>query len=250
MANFILTEWVFEGRNKAYGAYQLRKNYAKALWIGVFVSLFLVFGVILVLYFQNKSKEEAKEQVIYIDLENFTPTKDQTLIEPPKKQPPKQESPKIKQESSPNTQKVKNNTPEIVPKIQKDTAKNSQSSLKKDSLRANKPKAQDSLLIARDTTELKPFDSLDAFKTYLTEERKYPKQAVLEQTECVVAVIFYVNEDGSLTIRHINGCEDYFEEEVRRLFAKSPRWIPILKDDKAIRKLYKVDIKFKLSDLK
>src|SRR5687767_3058895 len=98
-ANKILTadilDLIFEDRNKAYGAYELRKTYNKrittALLITAGVALILFVASFVAKSINNRNAQiEAKEVV----LENIKPPEEEK-VEPPPPPPPKQEPPKV-----------------------------------------------------------------------------------------------------------------------------------------------------------
>ncbi len=84
---------LFDGRNKAYGAYELRKTYDKRItyaMTGTFmVCLLFIVGSILA---NGKKKNGPLELSTTVELENFK--KDEPKIEPPKPLP-KQDPPKV-----------------------------------------------------------------------------------------------------------------------------------------------------------
>ena len=93
-ANFL--DILFEGRNKEYGAYELRKNYERRLTIALMVTA----GVALLIFITaivsrsvgDSAKNKVKVQdVTLADIKTEEPVK----IEPPPPPPPKQEPPKI-----------------------------------------------------------------------------------------------------------------------------------------------------------
>jgi len=85
---------LFEGRNKAYGAYDLRKTYNKRITYAVVgtisLCLLLLIGSILA---NSGKKKEAKIFVQDMNLESVN--KDEKKPEPPPPPPPKQEPPKV-----------------------------------------------------------------------------------------------------------------------------------------------------------
>ena len=86
---------IFEGRNKAYGAYDLRKTYSKrityALIGTVAVCLLLILGSVLA----NSSKKKAVEVIAQdVNLENMK-QEEKKPEPPPPPPPPKQEPPKV-----------------------------------------------------------------------------------------------------------------------------------------------------------
>ncbi|MDW8297675.1 MAG: hypothetical protein RMJ97_12420, partial [Raineya sp.] len=73
--------------------------------------------------------------------------------------------------------------------------------------------------------------------------------ALAERKECNVFVAVFVNEDGKLEIdkeRANFSCEEYFNEEVRRLIANAPRFIIPDASGKPQRKKLMLKIPFEL----
>ncbi len=91
-----LLDILFDGRNKDYGAYELRKNYRRrlttALLITAGLALLIFISVIIGRSVGNDSKTKVKvTDVTLAEIKQEEPQK----IEPPPPPPPKQEPPKI-----------------------------------------------------------------------------------------------------------------------------------------------------------
>src|SRR6187549_3470609 len=90
-----LLDIVFEGRNKEYGAYQLRRTYNKRIknaLIGTVVLCALLIGASI---FANSSGDEKKDLVVQdVNLEAMK-QEEKRPEPPPPPPPPKQEPPKV-----------------------------------------------------------------------------------------------------------------------------------------------------------
>lgn len=87
---------LFDGRNKDYGAYELRKNYQRRLTTALLITagfaLLIFISVIVGRSVSNSDKSKVKvSDVTLADIKQEEPQK----IEPPPPPPPKQEPPKI-----------------------------------------------------------------------------------------------------------------------------------------------------------
>lgn len=86
---------IFEGRNKDYGAYDLRKTYnsriTKAIIATIAVCLIIVVGTFLA----KAVKKEATQQILVQDVQLKDIKKEEPKVEPPPPPPPKVEPPKI-----------------------------------------------------------------------------------------------------------------------------------------------------------
>jgi protein TonB len=86
---------LFEGKNKAYGAYELRKTYDKRLRNGL-LGMLLVTVVLSVGAIVSNSIKDDKVEVIAVDLSLENVNQDEKKPEPPPPPPPpKQEPPKV-----------------------------------------------------------------------------------------------------------------------------------------------------------
>jgi protein TonB len=91
--------------------------------------------------------------------------------------------------------------------------------------------------------------SPDVWSIYVKENLRYPPQALRERKECNVFVAVIIREDGSLELdkeRALYGCEEYFNEEVRRLIANAPRFIPATDANGKPKNRINLKISFKL----
>lgn len=86
-----LLDLVFDGRNKAYGAYELRKTYnkriAKAMMITGALGLMIFVGTVLANTFKEESSSE-RVAIKQVDIQNIDVEKDEPEpLPPPEKQP-------------------------------------------------------------------------------------------------------------------------------------------------------------------
>lgn len=92
--NADILDIIFEGRNKVYGAYDLRKTYQKRILTAIAVTFAIVFFLLLWQFIgSKKSNEGAKILVEDVSLSNVKEEKKPEPLPPPP--PPKVEPPKI-----------------------------------------------------------------------------------------------------------------------------------------------------------
>lgn len=83
---------------------------------------------------------------------------------------------------------------------------------------------------------------------YIYENIKYPSVARRNNVEGLALFTFIVMEDGSITDIHtISGICESIEKECRRIINNMPPWNPGRQDGKAIRVIYQLPIRFKLT---
>jgi len=247
-----LTEIIFENRNKLYGAYRLRKNYLYALLIGFACNLpLLLFGVFWIKYEQEKTKQTTKES--FVEKEIMLQVNEEIEIADIEDLPVLVENnasfvptTNTKNKPEPTSNEAENNeNPEIK------VSENHQNEEKK----KDEPKNTETL---KDTAKTQTFSSSekpsvtyspDVWSIYVKENLRYPPQALRERKECNVFVAVIIREDGSLELdkeRALYGCEEYFNEEVKRLIANAPRFIPATDANGKPKNRINLKISFKL----
>lgn len=96
-----MNEMVFEGRDRAYGAYPLRKSYPRALFYSVVaaVALFLLFSfaqIIASTFFAGEQEDQKKAITVRMSMEDLPPPPALDEEKPPPPPPPKPPPPQIK----------------------------------------------------------------------------------------------------------------------------------------------------------
>jgi periplasmic protein TonB len=246
-----LDELAFEGRNKAYGAYFLRKKYHRYLSIsmvsGVIIILFFVFAAWGYYYF---------EPVPLIEGDMMYEVSYFTMSPPPDDEPNKlaqafskpvdeiAQQPLVTDSIKPEQQK-----PIEEPPVEKPASEN----LKTDS--AATPGGSGLGQGIGDDTGLA--GSIDVYPRYpggdesrlyyLRKKVRYPEVALKALVQGVVMVVFVVEVDGSITNIDVakrigGGCD----EEAIRVTKEMPRWEPGKRNGRAVRVMVRMPIVFRI----
>lgn len=252
-ANYL--DIIFENRNKAYGAYFLRKNYHKRMFTALSGILLLGFAFAVM---SLKSRTALSGNPI-ID----QPYEFKDLLYPPPIIPPVTDP----TPSTKNIAMVKNTTPVIVTNLDdpKDLMK-SQVDLKKDitigsidNPDGEKPGIIPSKNFGSGGLEhLSKKDSIAEYVSqmpefpgnlnkYLASHINYPEHAIKNNIEGKVILKFVVDENGNVS--HINvlkgigyGCN----EEAVAVASKMPKWKPGKQNGKAVKVYFTLPIQFVL----
>jgi periplasmic protein TonB len=271
-SNQILTadvlDIIFEGRNKNYGAYELRKTYNKRLITalisaGVFVALFFS-GY---LFAKNNKSEVAP---IFVDSVFLADVKERK-VEPPVVIPPKPLEVKP-------VQTVKLATPVIVtnkdvpldemPPEQKDI-EDSKIGLEKitgdvstDIVAPPQADGEKGIVAVPKKTEEedeRPFLKVEVESQYpggnnswirflLKSLSNYPEQALEKGIEGTVLVQFIVDREGNISdVQAISGPEELKGPAVN-VIKKSGKWIPAIQNGRLVKSYKKQPITFRLSE--
>lgn len=255
---------VFEGRNKNYGGYDLRRRYADRMKKSglVIVALCLIgFGYNV---FANRAKkaDAPPPPPIEVTLAEPPPIDEKAPPPPP---PPSEPPPPVKptvQFTPPEIKKDEEVKEDEKPAEQKDL-KDAAAGITTQAGDINgidpgiidKP-GEGSGLVEK-TVEPEIFKVVEqnpefpggeaALYKYLNENVRYPEKATNANQQGTVRVKFVVNEDGSISQVSV-GRELGFgmDEEAKRVVAGMPRWKPGRNNGKAVKVYFQVPIKFVL----
>ena len=259
---------VFEGRNKAYGAYQLRKNTGvRNVWsIIIMVALAALLGIIIGVnaIIEANSKEEISAEVELSQI-----AKKEVKVE--KKAP-------VKIEEAKPVEKVKSSVKFVPPVIKKDNEVKPEEELKSQDdlnktntaigsfdVKGNDDAAGEVLkakeVIAQPEPpkeeETKVFDVVEqmpsfpggqaALMSWLSSNIKYPVVAEENGVQGRVVCTFVVERDGSITdVKVVRGVDPSLDKEAVRVLKAMPHWIPGKQNGSAVRVKYTVPVTFKL----
>ena len=265
------TEMVFEGRNKEYGAYRLRKNAGKRnlySLITIFIAALAIWGGIsLVKFVESRTKSVAQTSVAELS----------ALNQPKKKAEVKQQK-KVKLEQPEKVvERVKSSVKFTAPVIKKDDEVKPEDELKtQDELMSTKTAigaldlkgnddANGEVLKIKEAVaqpEPKPevekvFDVVEqmpsfpggpsALMEWLSNNVKYPVVAQENGVQGRVVVSFVVERDGSITdVKVVRGVDPSLDREASRVVRAMPRWIPGKQNGSAVRVKYNVPVAFRL----
>ena len=263
------SDLVFEGKNQAYGAYQLRretgKRNVKALLvmfaIGVAIAAFVAIkGVV-----ENAMKNDV---AIEADVElSKLAEKKEAKVE--RKEQPKLEKVEV--------EKVKSSVKFTAPEIKKDDEVKPEDEIKSqdDLAKTNtaigtfdvkgNDEAEGEVLKAKEVIadekpkeeESKVFDVVEqmpefpggqaALLKWITEHIKYPAVAEENGIQGRVIATFVVERDGSVTdVQVARGVDPSLDKEAIRVLKQMPRWNPGKQNGAPVRVKYTVPVTFKL----
>jgi protein TonB len=267
--NADILDIIFEGRNKEYGAYELRKTYNKRL-ITALVSMaafcVLMFGGYFLSNALGNDDENKKLQAQDVQLEEVK--QEQKEEEPPPPPPPKPPDP-------PKVEMTKFTPPKIVkdeevkeeekpPEVEKleDTKIDvtNQEGVKDEGIVA--PPVEDAgkgVVEAPKKVEEdwdKTFTKVEieseypggaaAWQRYLNRNLRYPQDAIDNEIQGTVVVQFIVDKEGMVSdVESISGPKELRDEAVR-VIKKSGKWTPAVQNGRQVKSYKKQPIVFRL----
>lgn len=272
--DLISSDWVdlvFEGRNKAYGAYRLRKSTTKRNILAMVAVVLLLIVAFIILTVKN-FVDEQRAKVAMTQVAELT-----NYDQPKKKAEFKQK--KVEVEPERVVERVKSSIKFTAPVIKKDEEVKPDEELKtQDELMSTKTAigtfdvkgnddANGEILKAKEVIaepeppkheeENKVFDIVEqqplfpggptALMKYLSENTKYPVVAQENGVQGRVTVQFVVEKDGSISDVHVlRGVDPSLDKEAVRVVKSMPRWTPGKQNGITVRVNYRVPVLFRL----
>ena len=272
--DLISNEWtdlVFEGRNQAYGAYQLRKGTSKRnIWALLIVGL---AAALLYLGLQLQKMAEANKKV-----ENTQAVELAKLQTEKKKEAKVEKKEVIKQEPEKVVEQVKSSVKFTAPVIKRDDEVKEEDEIKLDEVQKSDKavgaftvegndevggavlKAKEDIAAPeppKHVEETKVFTVVEqmpmfpggdaALMSYLANNIHYPTVAAENGVQGRVVVGFVVERDGSITdVSVLRGVDPSLDREAMRVVKSMPRWTPGKQNGSAVRVKYQVPVAFRL----
>lgn len=271
--DLISNEWadlVFQGRNKVYGAYQLRRGTSKRN----IVSMIFVAAVAAVAYLglaAYNSYQEAQKAKFEAEMEaSLLDAKKEAKVEK------RTETPKVEQVQK--VEKVKSSIAFTPPVIKKDSEVKPEEEMKtQDELKETKtaigafdvkgnddaggtvlkaveeiaapepPKHEEEQNKIFEVVEQQPQFPGGSVNGWLADHIKYPVVAAENGISGRVVVQFVVERDGSVSqVRVVRGVDPSLDKEAQRVISSMPKWIPGKQNGQAVRSRFTVPVTFRL----
>ena len=267
---------VFDGKNKEYGAYQLRatsvKRHTKALLSVVIVLALILTAIILVMTGVFKSADEdinAKNEQEEVIMAPEDIPEEEEQMEIPEQKPEEVQA----EEEVAATQAV--TEVKIVETVDKDREVKDQEQVLENTaqLGADDHKGVEDVnrdRVVKEVVEVKPVEKPkeegplsvamveqkpsfpggeSAMYKWLQDNIIYPAAASEEGVQGKVTVQFIVEKDGSIThVQVVRGKHPALDAEAARVIRKMPRWTPGRNNGQPVRVTYHLPVPFKLAN--
>lgn len=261
---------IFDGKNKSYGAYELRKTYNKRM----VTALIVTAGICLLIflgYFVSKAleKNSDKKEMVVQDVQLEEVKQEEKKNEPPPPPPPPKpvEPPKVEMAKFTPPKIVKDEEvkedekPPEVEKLEdvKIGAKNQEgvkdegvvappvSDAGKGVVEAPKKVEEDwDKTFTKVEIESEYPGGSSAWARYLNKSLNYPSEAQEAEIQGTVVVQFIVDKEGNVSdVEAISGPKELQGEAVR-VIKKSGKWTPAVQNGRQVKSYKKQPITFRL----
>ena len=267
--NSDLLDIIFDGRNKEYGAYDLRKTYNKRMTLALIVTTALLLLILLGNVLANSlKKKDDKTEMIVQDVQLEELKREEPKNEPPppppppKPEPPKVEMAKFTPPKIVKDEEVKEDEkpPEVEKLEETKIGTINQEGIKDEGIVA--PPASDEgkgVVEAPKKVEEdwdKTFTKVEieseypggtsAWQRYLNKSLRYPQEAQDNEIQGTVVIQFIVDKEGNVSeVEAISGPNELREEAVR-VIKKSGKWTPAVQNGRQVKSYKKQPITFRL----
>lgn len=258
---------IFQTRNRAYGAFALRKQYrptlSRALGLGVVLFLGALSAPTLYARFWPHALVNRDQSMTEVTLTKLA----EPPVEPPISLPPPETAPAVNTVRNlplivmPEADVVDESLPPTTDQLKDATSGTETAQGTGDVEVIAAPEASAPTLTEK-ALEVEPKDEapfvtveqqpeypggLDALRTFLSKNLNYPRAAASSGVSGRVYVSFVVNTDGSLTdIQVLKGIGFGCDEEAVRVMHKMPHWRPGKQSGRTVRVKYNLPISFTL----
>lgn len=266
------SDLVFEGKNKEYGAYVLRRETGKRN-VQALLIVIVAIGAIFLAVFLNVQIQNALKQDIAIETDV-----ELSKLAQKKEAKVERKEPVVQLEEQKVIEKVKSSVKFTAPEIKKDDEVKPEDEIKSqdDLAKTNtaigtfdvkgNDEAEGEVLKAKEVIadekpkeeETKVFDVVEqmpefpggaaALMKWLSDNIKYPSIAEENGIQGRVVCTFVVERDGSVTdIQVARSVDPSLDKEAIRVLKKMPKWIPGKQNGSAVRVKYTVPVTFRLA---
>jgi periplasmic protein TonB len=256
---------IFEGKNKLYGAYDLRKKYPKHLGRALMITT-LLFGLIfggIQLQKALTGRQEVQE-LGDVELEDIVLPPPPDDVPPPPPPPPTPPPPKATIRFVPPVIKKDNEVKEEEPpptedelekaKVSTETKAGAEGKTFEDpppKYVAPEPTAQPVVVEAKIFDRVEVMPQFPGGQTellkYFANNIKYPSIAKENNITGKVVLQFVINPDGSTSdVRVVRGIGGGCDEEAVRVANSMPNWIPGQQNGQKVKVKYTIPVSFKL----
>ncbi len=247
-----MDEIVFRGRNKEYGAYELRKKYSKFVTRSLIISIaVLLFGVLIPFFIFKQSYSANQDQSVAVDMMDMNKPKEEAAPPPP---PPPPEA-TVEQKAKFTAPVVVTDTTETTEINQDDLNQTVNTTVNTEEVVVEEDNSNNVIEEVVETPIFTVVEEMPSFPggdesriKFLQENIKYPQMAKESGIQGTVYVTFVINEKGKVAdVKVLRGIGGGCDEEAIRVVNLMPPWNAGKQSGKAVRVQFNMPIKFTLN---
>ena len=243
---------VFAGRNHAYGAFELRRDYNRRLGIAL-LSAVVFFGVAIgtpkvIASLGGEEEKKPIKKVVDVDLELFQDEKEPPPPPPEIEPPPQPKIETVQFVAVEASEKPTEEPPPTQADLQETVASTqTQEGEKGDEAPPPTPVEEETFDLAAVQEQPEFPGGMEKMYEYLAKNQKYPDMEYEAGIQGKVYVQFTVAKDGSIEeAKVLRAVSDGLDKEALRMVKSMPKWNPGKMGGKAVKCRFNLPIVFKL----
>ncbi|ULQ58334.1 TonB family protein [Flavihumibacter rivuli] len=260
---------IFDGRNKDYGAYDLRKTYGQRITKALIGTAAIIALILLGSVLAAKLKKgNEKTEMIVQDVQLEEVKREEPKNEPPppppppKPEPPKVEMAKFTPPKIVKDEEVKEDEkpPEVEKLEETKIGTVNQEGIKDEGIVAPPASDEGKGVVEAPKKEEEDWDKTftkveiesdypggtSAWQRYLNKNLRYPQEAIDNEVQGTVVVQFIVDKEGNVSdVEAVSGPQELRDEAVR-VIKKSGKWTPAIQNGRQVKSYKKQPITFRL----
>lgn len=258
---------VFDGRNKAYGAYELRRAYNKRLGIAMAVMAAICLSAFVGAVMSRNTDNDLTSVMKVTDyvLEDYKDEVKPPTPPPPVTPPPPPAAVQTAMFTPPDIVDDNEVPEDVMPPSMDELVDSKIGTMKidggKDDGIVTPPSEKGTGEVVQplqaqmnnDTVFVKvemPAEfpgGIDAWRRYLERNLQYPDAAISDETQGVVRVQFVIDTEGNVSdVVALNDPGNGLAEEAIRIIARGPKWIPAEQNNRKVKYRHSQPIIFRL----
>jgi protein TonB len=251
---------IFENRNKAYGAYNIRRGYDFTVMISVviasaIVTLFVLYPYIQFLGRRNDITQQMTRRYVEVKMDRLEPPEEKMIIPPAIDPPPANATPNVRyvapvvvdtvlaaEKPPPTVAEVQASNPSTTELVVTGTGTSSELLSGEEGLTSDEP-----FMIVEVPPSFKGGD-LEKFREWVQKRANYPQMAQDNGIQGKVYLTFVVERDGSVSnVNVVRSVDPLLDEEAKKAIMSSPKWAPGLQRGRAVRVRFYIPLVFTLN---
>jgi protein TonB len=246
---------LFKSRNKAYGAYQLRKKYNSVLISGIILGSLIMSCLIILPFILTKNNDKVLRgggKYIQVQMQNLESPPQEILVPPP---PPPPEivripetviylPPDVVDTILPNQPTLATND-ELMTQTPSEMTPIAGTGNGDDLFSDESGSGADEAFIQVEIMPSFRGGDIGKFRDWVIQRTNYPQAAIDKKIRGVVFLTFIVEKDGLVSnVTVVKGVDPLLDTEAVRAISESPKWKPGLQRGQPVRVRFSIPLNF------
>jgi len=248
---------LFEGRNRDYGAYQLRKRYNSVLIASIIFAVTIVTSSVLLPFLIEPREGKVMRggsTFVTVQMENLEPPPEDFYVPPPPPPPastPVQENfkyiPPVVVDSVLNVDAQLSTVDQALTQTDTETLTITGNGTGEDLLSGEGGSPTDEPFFLVEVMPSFKGGDINKFREWIKNRLNFPQLAIDKKLQGIVFLTFIVEPDGSVSsVTVLKGVDPLIDDEAVKTIQSSPKWSPGLQRGQPVRVRFNIKLNFLL----